>query len=337
MANLRRMSARRLTAPWQALLGLVLGVAYGLGCRVIFHMPESWSFHAPKWALAVMSLSFIFLVPLVLGFLVVWFGEAEKSWLRRIFGPWLAGLLFMAAAIGFQLEGLICVILWLPLVLAMSTLGGILAGGLLDSRASAGTRRFCVAAVALLPFVGGPLEALRERETEIRTAHVSIEIAASPARVWKQIRTVPRITEAEHGFSLSHRLGFPRPTEALLEGTGVGAVRYARFEGGVLFVEKVTEWEEGKRLSFSIAADTKNIPPTTFDEHVTIGGPYFDVLHGSYWIEPRGPDRVVLHLASDQRLSTGFNFYSHWWTEWLMNDLQSYILRIIKARAERAA
>ena len=45
---------------------------------------------------------------------------------------------------------------------------------------------------------------------------------------------------------------------------------------------------------------------------------------------------IVLHLASDQRLSTGFNFYSHWWTEWLMNDLQSYILRIIKARAELA-
>ena len=41
-------------------------------------------------------------------------------------------------------------------------------------------------------------------------------------------------------------------------------------------------------------------------------------------------------FRSDQRLSTGFNFYSHWWTEWLMNDLQSYILRIIKARAEKA-
>jgi hypothetical protein len=146
---------------------------------------------------------------------------------------------------------------------------------------------------------------------------------------------VPRITEAEHGPSWSHRLGFPRPTEAVLEGTGVGSIRYARFEGDVLFVEKVTEWEENKRLSFSIEADTKNIPPTTFDEHVTIGGPYFDVLHGSYWIEPRGPDRVVLHLASDQRLSTGFNFYSQWWTVWLMNDLQSYILRIIKARAEK--
>jgi uncharacterized protein YndB with AHSA1/START domain len=243
----------------------------------------------------------------------------------------------MAATIVFHLEGLICVILWLPLVCFMSSHGGLLAGFLRDRPTSDSTKRYCVAFIALLPFVAGPLESLRERETEIRTAHTSIEIAASPAQVWRQIRSVPRITEAEHGPSWSHRLGFPRPTEAVLEGTGVGSIRYARFEGDVLFVEKVTEWEENKRLSFSIEADTKNIPPTTFDEHVTIGGPYFDVLHGSYWIEARGPDRVVLHLASDQRLSTGFNFYSQWWTVWLMNDLQSYILRIIKARAEKAA
>ena len=32
-----------------------------------------------------------------------------------------------------------------------------------------------------------------------------------------------RITEAEHGPSWSHRLGFPRPTEAVLEGAGVGS------------------------------------------------------------------------------------------------------------------
>ncbi|MFM7240656.1 MAG: hypothetical protein ACKO3A_00875 [Opitutia bacterium] len=329
------MSSPRLSLPRQALLGLAVGVVYGLVCRLLFNSKGNPSEGLNDGLLAIMSLSFIFLVPMALGFLVVWFGESQKSWARRVFQPWLAGLAFMAAAIVFHLEGFICVILWLPLVWFMASLGGVLAGVLRDARASDGSKRLCVAAVALLPFVAGPLESLRERETEIRTAHTSIEIAASPAQVWRQIRSVPRITEAEHGPSWSHRLGFPRPTEAVLEGTGVGSVRYARFEGDVLFVEKVTEWEENKRLSFSIAADTKNIPPTTFDEHVTIGGPYFDVLHGTYWIEPLGPDRVILHLSSDQRLSTGFNFYSQWWTVWLMNDLQSYILRIIKARAER--
>lgn len=329
------MTPRWLTPFRQALLGLALGVVYGLISRIWFDSRGKPQEVKMFWA--VMSQSFIFLVPLALGFLVIWFGETKKSRVRRVFLPWLAGLAFMAAAIVCHLEGFICIILWLPVVFFMSSLGGLLAGFLRDLLAPDSSKRYCVAAIALLPFVAGPLESLRERETEIRTAHTSIEIAASSAQVWRQIRSVPRITEAEHGPSWSHRLGFPRPTEAVLEGTGVGSVRYARFEGDVLFVEKVTEWEENKCLSFSIEADTKNIPPTTFDEHVTIGGPYFDVLHGSYWIEALGPDRVVLHLASDQRLSTGFNFYSQWWTVWLMNDLQSYILRIIKARAEKAA
>jgi uncharacterized protein YndB with AHSA1/START domain len=254
---------------------------------------------------------------------------------RRVFQPWLAGLAFMAATIVFHLEGFICVVLWLPLVWGMSSIGGVLAGVLRDRLTSDSAKRYCVAFIALLPFVSGPLESLRKRETELRTVHTSIEIAASPAQVWRQIRSVPRITEAEHTFSWHHRVGFPRPTEAVLEGTGVGSVRYARFEGDLLFVEKVTEWDENRRLSFSIKADTANIPPTTLDEHVIIGGPYFDVLHGTYWIEPLGPDRVRLHLASDQRLATGFNAYAAWWTEWVMADLQDYILRIVKARAER--
>jgi len=329
------MSSPRLSFPRQALLGLAVGVVYGLVCRLLFNAQGNPREGLNEGLWAIMGLSFIFLVPMALGFLVVWFSETQKSWARRVFQPWLAGLAFMVAAIATHLEGFICVILWLPLVWFMSSLGGVLAGVLRDARASDGSKRLCVAAVALLPFVTGPLESLRERESEIRTAHTSIEIAASPAQVWRQIRSVPRITEAEHGPSWSHRLGFPRPTEAVLEGTGVGSVRYARFEGDVLFVEKVTEWEENKRLSFSIAADTKNIPPTTFDEHVTIGGPYFDVLHGTYWIEPLGPNRVRLHLSSDQRLATGFNVYAGWWTEWVMHDLQDYILRIIKARAER--
>jgi len=60
------------------------------------------------------------------------------------------------------------------------------------------------------------------------------------------------------------------------------------------------------------------------------------VLNGTYWIEPLGGGRVMLHLSSDQRLSTRFNFYSHLWTEALMANLQNYILRIIKARCEKA-
>ncbi|MEY4272314.1 MAG: hypothetical protein RL250_1180 [Verrucomicrobiota bacterium] len=330
------MSEDRFSLRNQLHLGVGLGILYGLLNRVLFHShaePSSSSAWYPVFM--IMSFSFLFLVPAALGFIVVWFDRRERRWSRMLFGPWVSALIMTFCTVALQLEGWICVIFALPAILFMASLGGVIAGFVRPRVTSDGGKRLCVAVVALLPFIASPLESLRARSNEIRTVACAIDIAATPAQVWKQIRSVPRITEAEHTFSWHHRVGFPRPTEAVLEGTGVGSVRFARFEGNLMFVEKVTEWEENRRLSFSIKADTANIPPTTLDEHVIVGGPYFDVLHGTYWIEPLGPDRVRLHLASDQRLSTSFNAYAAWWTEWVMADLQDYILRIIKARAER--
>lgn len=323
------------------LLAVMLGAGYALGTRMLFNAEGGGGARPFSWgsAFTVMSFSFMFLMPFGLGVLTGYFGPTDgtpaRRVLRRIFWPWVSSLVFLGLCLLSGWEGLICVILGLPILFGVSSLGG-LSGGFLRDRGDARTRTYCLAGFVLLPFIAAPLENLRERSNEISTVHTSIVIQASPAEVWRQIRSVPRITEAEHGFSYTHLLGFPRPVEALLEGEGIGAVRYARFERGVLFIEKITEWKEGERLSFSIVADTKSIPATTFDEHVTIGGPYFDVLHGTYWLEVRGPREVVLHLTSDQRLATGFNFYAHLWTEGLMRDLQDYILVIVKKRCEAA-
>ncbi len=63
------MTSRRLTPFRQALLGLALGVVYGLVCRLLFHPTSKPSDRSLEALWAIMSLSFIFLVPLALGFL----------------------------------------------------------------------------------------------------------------------------------------------------------------------------------------------------------------------------------------------------------------------------
>ena len=312
------------------LIGAALGVVYGLTARLVFGFKVAQEFFE------IMSWAFILGVPVGLGFITVWFGDYHQKggWVRCLLMPWVAGLAYLAGALALAWEGLICIILWLPLVLVLSSVGGIFAGICLRSFKSRRDRNYCLAVFALMPFLIAPLEHLHSRSAEVRTVDTQITIHANPQNVWNQIKSVPTISEKEHSFSFSHLVGFPRPLEAKLVGEGVGAVRYATFERGVLFVETITEWESPRRLSFSIKADTAHIPPNTFDEHVTIGGPYFDVLTGTYWIEPIGNGDVILHLSSNQRLSTRFNFYSHLWTEYLMADLQNYILRIIKARCE---
>ena len=322
---MKPLSPKKLT-----IIGAISGAVYGLFARFIFGFGIAGDFFE------VMSVAFIFGVPFSLGFISVWLGpyRENRKAANLIFLPWSAALACLIAALALVWEGLICVIIWLPLVIILSTIGGLLAALLVNFFKSRRDRNYCLCAVAILPFIAAPLEHLRAVASETNVVPTQIKIHAAPQAVWNQIRSVPLISEREQSSSFSHLLGFPRPLEAKLIGQGVGAVRNATFEHGVLFVETITEWDEPHRLAFSIRADTKHIPPTTFDEHVIIGGKYFDVLNGTYAIEDLGGGDVILHLSSEQRLSTRFNFYSHFWTEYLMADLQNYILRIIKIRCE---
>ena len=142
-------------------------------------------------------------------------------------------------------------------------------------------------------------------------------------------------------YGASIRFGsrmFPNSSvEATLSHEGVGGVRHASFDGGVLFIETIDLWQPQRRLAFSIKAQTAQIPPTTLDEHVTVGGDFFDVLRGEYTLEllPHGTTR--LHLESQHRVSTDFNWYAHLWTDAIMADLQNTILLVVKNRCESAA
>jgi hypothetical protein len=59
------------------------------------------------------------------------------------------------------------------------------------------------------------------------------------------------------------------------------------------------------------------------------------VLEGEYELEPLPDGAVLLHLRSRHRVSTHFNFYATLWTDFIMSDVQGYILSIVRDRAER--
>jgi hypothetical protein len=301
------------------------GFIYGLVCRMIFtfHWNTNW--------LSVMTIGFLMVMPLAVGFISVFYAVRAG---RR--GPvvWLGlpalttGALLVGSFVLFW-EGIICLTLLFPLAVIMSLIGGAVGG--VCARKFGTTPLVCV---ALLPFVVSPIEAWIGPSRQIREVKTSIAIRATPADVWRQIERVQPIRADEQRFSWSQSVGFPRPIEATLIGTGTGAVRHATFEGGVLFVEKVTVWEPERRLAFDIHADSVNIPPRTLDEHVTIGGPYFDTLQGEYRIELLEDGRTLLHLSSRHRLSTTFNFYAGMWTDAVMRDIQDNILYVIRNRCE---
>jgi hypothetical protein len=193
---------------------------------------------------------------------------------------------------------------------------------------------FAIFLVLFSPIYISLIENKLDFPTEHRKVETSILIDSNSEKVWKQIIRIPKITEHQEGFF--YKMGFPKPVEATLSHEGIGGVRNARFENGLEFLETINLWEENKKIGFEIKADPNNTPLTTLDEHVVVGGKYFDALYGEYEIEKISENKINLLLHSKYRLSTRFNFYASYWGDFLMRDIQSNILKVIKERVEKA-
>lgn len=308
-----------------------MGAAYGLFIRIAFGSAFLERFGgAMTWA-------FILGVPFAIGFITIFILERREPtgpsvW---VIWPWAPVATAVLGTLVTLYEGIICIVMLLPVGMACASLGGVIAGTLVRLSARPRTNDIIAGVVLLFPLMIAPLEQRVLYSKEIHTTENVIDISAPADVVWSNIKRVRAIQPRELPDSWSHRIGFPDPVEATLSHEGVGGVRRATFTGGVLFIETIDTWEPDRRLAFSIQAQTNKTPPTTLDEHVRVGGPFFDVLHGEYRLEPLNGGVVRLHLSSQQRLSTDFNWYARIWSDATMSDLQSRILKVVKARCER--
>ncbi|MEF2279017.1 hypothetical protein V3W47_11975 [Deinococcus sp. YIM 134068] len=329
--------------------GAVAGVGYGLLVYLWLHhlngdvgvMVSTYLFAVP-FALAVLSAQFV--PPPTSRTLAAPIEEAPDAWgdapLPRVRPPTthplaeavlisfatITTFLVVATVTGF--EGVLCAFLAAPAMYVVALPGALLGLGLrsLWRRGRTGGLLFTLG----LPLLLGPLEQARPLPSEYRTVADSILIHAPPGAVWTQIRSVPRIEDHEIRAGWAHSIGLPRPREAVLNRDGVGAARLATFDGGLSFLETITDWEEGRRLAFRIEARD----PGGLDPHVRVGGRFFDVTSGRYELEEVAPGLTLLHLSSTQRVSTHFNGYTAFFTGAIMHDLQRTILEVVRDRAE---
>jgi len=310
--------------------GIFYGIAYGLIARSIFELELTENAVIPTFGL--MTLSFLFVVPFVIGLITAYYNDTITS-SRKILVlvmPLFSIIGLIATSVLFGKEGIICALMALPIFACMALLGGYLGVRVFYRDKN----KMYISLCMLLPFIIAPIENHLGLSEKIFTEHTSITIHASDKDVWKHITRVKEITNKENNNSLFQFMGFPRPIEAELDTVAVGGIRKAIFDRGLFFTETVTEVTPNKILAFNIQADPNSIPPKALDEHVLVGGKYFDVLEGKYQIEKIGNNEVLLHLTSRFKLSTNFNFYSGLWSKIIMSDIQKNILEIIKKRSE---
>jgi hypothetical protein len=233
------------------------------------------------------------------------------------------------AALSFlivSLEGAICIMMALPLIMPLGALGGWIAYMMARSR----LRAPGIALLLIAPPAGITWDINASPPVfEVRTR---IEIAAPPERVFQYVVASTELPEPREWF---FRAGVAYPQRAGIRGSGVGAVRYCDFSTGT-FVEPVVVWDEPRLLRFRV---TENPPP------LREWSPYGDLqtkhLHG-YLISKQGEFRLI-PLASNHTMLEATSWYQHglwpaeywrWWSDAIIHQIHLRVLTHIRTLAE---
>lgn len=311
-------------------IGLAIGALYGLLLRVMFE----WNIFRGSYE--IVSTSFLLLAPFATGAIAVFFGSrAGRLTVGEQIGTATGTMtFFLIAMFVLFIEGLVCIVLVFPVFMIATVVGGLVMGLALRL---ARYNSAVVSCFALLPVVFAPLESRLTPVSHERTVVNTVVIDASATDIWDNLTSVAAIEKQELGFSFTHAMGVPRPLQAAMDGSGVGAVRTSQWEKGVQFKEVVTQWQPPYRLSYDFDIPPGSIPRDALDRHVEIGGEYFTVVAGGYTIRPLSAERCEVTLETTYANRSNLKLYGDLWGDFVFGDFHRSILRLIKHRAERQA
>lgn len=105
---------------------------------------------------------------------------------------------------------------------------------------------------------------------------------------------------------------------------------------GIHFEQVAVEWRPGERVRWLYRFSDDSVPPNALDEHVEIGGMYFDILDTEYALQ-RAQGGTTLSVRMSYRVSTQFNWYARPLADYLIGNFEDVILKFYARRAESAA
>lgn len=325
----RAAKMRRFDLPFAALLPVFGGALIGLVLRLIFN-------GAPGSAWAPMLVVFILIAPVVIGAVTVYLAERRQARGLRyhFFAPWLSVGLCMAGAMLFVLEGAICVALIFPLYALLGSIGGMLMGAL--CRWAGWSKTPTVYSLAFLPVVLTLFGVGHDEPSRIDRVERSVLVQAAPETVWRQLLDADHIRAAEVDRAWMYRIGVPTPLAGLTHEDAAGLTREVRMGKGIHFRQRSADWQPGRYVQWQYQFAPDSIPAGALDDHVEIGGRYFDLTGTRYTLIPHGA-ATELRIRMDYRVSTGFNWYAAPLARWLIGDFSDTILQFYRHRAEAAA
>lgn len=274
-------------------------------------------------------------LPFVMGFTAaVTYGvRRPRSALACIGVACLSVVLLGAGMLAFAFEGLVCLLMAVPIAVPLAALGGIC--GYVVQRwrwSQVGSPAFLCLLMLSVPGVQ-----LREHvaprpnpEFVVRSA---VEIDAPPETVWQRVVAFSEIPPPRE---LIFRAGVAYPIRAEIAGHGPGAERHCVFSTGA-FVEPITVWDEPRLLKFSVSA---NPPPMEeWTPYAHLDTPH---LHG--FLVSEGGEFLLTPLANGGTRLEGTTWYRHglgparyWriWSDIIIHQIHMRVLNHIKQESEK--
>lgn len=210
--------------------------------------------------------------PLICGIVAVWiYNRKGKKRIREsISVSFIAGCISLLGFLVVGFEGLICLAMAIPVVLPLFLIGGLIGYAISNA---IGKRIVSDITVIILimtvPFFMG-FESKDTPEATVRKAVTAVVIDAPINEVWKEVIQFSKIPEPTEFL---FRIGIAYPTDARIEGSGVGAIRYCNFSTGS-FVEPITHWEVNQKLAFDVLEQPE--PMTEISPYTGIHPPHLD-------------------------------------------------------------
>jgi hypothetical protein len=146
--------------------------------------------------------------------------------------------------------------------------------------------------------------------------------------------TAKEISSDELPLSLSHLIGVPKPLEGVNQEDGAKEIRYSLWERGVNFKAEVTESIPNKYIKWNYIFDENSFPKGSMDDHVAIGGRYFDLFDTSFTLKPMNENQTKLTITANYRINSAINFYAIPASRVLGVDFVQTILGLYKHRSE---
>lgn len=257
------------------------------------------------------------IIPMAMGMIATYFWRnlllpGRKLALYSIY----SGLIAILLSSLFLGEGVICLLIVSPLLLAFNMAGTFIGRHMFirdDQRLN-----ISVVTLLMVIFIFDSLS-VHNYENEVSDRMI---INAPVSRVWKNVVAFPRIKQ-KNKFWL-FQIGMPSPVQSTVDGYYLGSKRKCIFSNGYVFDEKIVTYDENHNLTFDITHQPRD---------PEIMG-HIDILRGQFLLIDNGNGTTTITGNSWYKLYVFPVWYYDIWAKSITRNVHLRVMEHIKELSE---